>query len=64
MEGMADDPPPGGALKRGRGPDDDLTQLRQWLEATPLSDAAPRRQELFQLEHAMTIAKALEVCVQ
>ena len=39
----------------------DLAALRAFLAATPLSDASPRRQELFTLEHSMTVAKALEV---
>jgi hypothetical protein len=39
----------------------ELATLRAFLESATLADAAPRRQELFALEHSMTIAKALEV---
>lgn len=39
----------------------DLARVRAFLDSTTLADAAPRRQELFALEHSMTIAKALEV---
>ena len=39
----------------------DLATLRAFLATTPLADASPRLAELFQLEHSMTIAKALEV---